>query len=89
MLPPEAIRAADELRTLRRDEALPRLGLVDLGEGSRLTFQLAVGVVLSDLARFTAWERAGRRVEPRRWQRLSADLVRLHWIAVGGASVPA
>jgi hypothetical protein len=75
------VHAADDLWTLQRDEALPRLGLVDVGGGARLAFDLAVGLTLADLARFKAWERTGRRVEPERWSQLGADLLRLHRMA--------
>ena len=86
-----AIHAADELRALRRDAALPSLGLVDVGMGSRLSFDLAVAVTLADLHRFIAWDRAGRPVGHRRWRQLNSDLERLHRMAVAapGPQVPA
>jgi hypothetical protein len=74
-------RAADDLRALLRDEALPRLGLVDVGGGSRLAFELAVGATLAELDRLAAWERAGRPVDPGRWRQIGSDLVRLHRMA--------
>ena len=76
-----AMRQAGELRTLLRDGALPHLGIVDVGAGSRLSFALAVGVTLADLARFTAWEQAGREVDAARWRQLGDDLERLHRLA--------
>ena len=61
-IPPEGVRAADELRALLRSGALPRLGLVDVGGGSRLAFELAIRATLNDLDRLTARERGGQVV---------------------------
>ena len=80
-IPPEAVRAADELRALLRSGALPRLGLVDVGGGSRLAFELAVRATLNDLDRLTARARGGQVVEARRWRLLGDDLLRLHGMA--------
>jgi hypothetical protein len=82
MIPAEARDAAMRLEGLLRDDALPPLGLVDVGMGSRLSFELAVRVTLADLRRFTRWERAGRAVATERWRRLGDDLVRLHRMAI-------
>ena len=82
MLPPEWVRAAEELRALLLASRLPRLGLVDVGMGSRLSFEAAVRVTLADLARFTAWEHVGRAVDAERWRQLSEDLERLHQMTV-------
>ncbi len=79
---PEAARAAEELRALLRAGGLPRLGAVDVGKGSRLPFESAVRVTLADLARFAAWEHAGRDVAAARWRQLGEDLARLHRMAV-------
>ena len=65
MSPSDATRAADELRTLLRDGALPHLGLVDVGLGARLPFEMAVRVTLNDLARLTALADGG--VDTARW----------------------
>jgi hypothetical protein len=86
-VPPEAIRAADGLRTRLRDGALPCVGLVDVGKGSRLSFELAVRVTLSDLVRFTTWGEAGHEVGPDRWQQLGEDLKRLYRTAVMAGSL--
>jgi len=82
MMPSRAANAADELRALLRSGDLPRLGLVDVGMGSRLTFELAVRVTLTDLARLTALAHDGHTVEADRWHQLAADLKRLHRMAV-------
>ena len=82
MIPAEAIEAATRLEGLLRDEALPRLGPVDVGGGARLSFESAVRATLADLHRFTGWERAGRAVPTERWRQLGDDLVRLHRMAV-------
>ena len=86
MLSPEAARAAEGLRALLHRGGLPRLGAVDVGKGSRLSFESAVRVTLADLARFTTWERAGRAVDADRWRQLVEDLARLHRMA---ATAPA
>lgn len=78
MISPEAMRAAAELRALLRAGALPRLGLVDVGMGARLSFESAVRVTLADLARFTARHDAGHDVSAARWCQLDEDLERLH-----------
>ena len=77
-----AIHAADELRALLRADALPCLGLIDVGKGARLPFESAVRVTLADLARFAAWEHAGRDVAAERWRQLGEDLDRLYRLAV-------
>lgn len=77
-----AIHQADELRALLRAGTLPPLGLVGVGKGSRLRFELAVRVTLNDLARFAASALAGRDVAADRWQQLGEDLDRLHGMAV-------
>jgi hypothetical protein len=82
MISSTAARAADELRALLRDDALPRLGLVDVGKGSRLTFELAVRVTLTDLARLTARANTGHEVVADRWHQLGEDLERLHRMAL-------
>jgi hypothetical protein len=82
MITPEAARAAEELRARLLEDRLPRLGAVDVGKGSRLPFESAVRVILADLARFTAWERAGQDVDADRWHQLGEDLERLHRMAV-------
>jgi hypothetical protein len=82
MLASKAIHAANELRALLHDEALPRLGLVDVGKGSRLTFELAVGVTLTDLDRLTARVNAGQVVHAGRWHQLGEDLERLYRMVV-------
>ena len=82
LISPDVVRAAQELRALLREGGLPRLGLVDVGKGARLSFESAVRVTLGDLARFAAWEDAGREVEAERWRQLAEDLARLHGMAV-------
>ena len=54
MLSPEWMRTVEALRALLLANRLPRLGIVDVGMGSRLSFEAAVRVTLADLARFTA-----------------------------------
>jgi hypothetical protein len=81
-IPSAAIHAADDLRVLLRAGALPRLGLVEVGMGSRLSFELAVSVTLADLVRFAAWEDAGCEVAADRWHQLGDDLERLHRMSV-------
>jgi hypothetical protein len=83
MLSLEAVRVVEVLRALLLKSRLPQLGIVDVGMGSRLSFESAVRVTLADLARFTAWEHVGRDVDADRWCQLSEDLVRLHRMAVG------
>ena len=78
----QAIHQADELRALLRDEALPNLGIVDVGKGSRLTFALAVAVTLADLTRLTLLADTGHPVGPDRWRQLGEDLERLHRMAI-------
>ena len=82
MISADATNQAGELRALLRAGALPRLGLVDVGKGSRLAFELAVRVTLTDLARFTALARAGHVVAADRWHQVGDDLDRLHRMAV-------
>ena len=72
---------ADELRALLRDDALPSIGIVDVGMGSRLTFELAVRITLADLARLTHLKDAGHAVAASRWQQLAEDIERLHRMA--------
>ena len=81
MLKSRALHWADELRALLRDGALPRLGIVDVGMGSRLTFELAVRLTLADLARLTHLTDAGHAVETDRWKQLTEDIERLHRMA--------
>ena len=80
-IPPAAVRAADELRALLRSGALPPLGLVDVGGGSRLAFELAIRATLNDLDRLTARARGGQVIEAHRWRLLGDDLLRLHGMA--------
>jgi hypothetical protein len=82
MISSTATHAADELRALLRDGALPRLGLVDVGQGSRLTFDLAVTATLGDQARLTSRAATGHEVAAERWHQLGEDLERLHRMAV-------
>jgi hypothetical protein len=82
MLSAPSARYASELRTLLEAGALPDRGLVDVGMGARLSFELAVRVTLADLTRFVRWRAAGRVVGADRWRQLSADLERLHAMAV-------
>jgi hypothetical protein len=82
MTPARATRAANELSALLRAGALPRLGLVDVGQGSRLTFELAVGVTLTDLDRLTTRVNAGHVVDAGRWHQLGEDLERLYRMAI-------
>ena len=82
MISADATNQADELRALLRAGVRPRLGLVDVGKGSRLAFELAVRVMLTDLARFTALARGGHVVEADRWHQVGDDLDRLHRMAV-------
>jgi len=77
---------AGELRALLRAGALPRLGLVDVGLGSRLSFELTVRATLNDLARLAARADAGSAVGPYRRRLLCADLERLHRLAVTARS---
>ena len=77
-----ATRQADELRALLQAGALPRLGLVDVGMGSRLAFELAVRSTLYDLARLAARADAGHPVDARRWHRLGEDVERLHRLTI-------
>jgi hypothetical protein len=86
MIPTDAMHAADELAGRLREGALPRLGFVDVGKGSRLQFEPAVRLTLGDLARFTRWERTGRAVPAERWDQLGADLTRLHRLSRGPQS---
>ena len=72
---------ADELRALLRDGALPSLGIVDVGMGSRLSFELAVRITLADLARLTHQMDAGHAVAADRWKQVSEDIERLHQMA--------
>jgi hypothetical protein len=81
MLVPQVLRRADELQALLRDGALPSLGLVDVGMGSRLAFELAVRVTLADLARLTHLTEAGHAVRADRWTQLRVDIERLHRMA--------
>jgi hypothetical protein len=82
-VPPAAIRAAGDFRALLRAGVLPRLGLTDVGSGSRLVFELAVRATLNELARFAALARGGHVVAAKRWRLLGEDLLRLHRIAAG------
>ena len=82
MIPSDATQAADELRALLRDGALPPLGLVDVGLGARLPFEMAVRVTLNDLARLTARADDGRWFDADRWDQIFDDLVRLHRMAI-------
>ena len=86
MLASNALQWADELRPLLRDGALPRLGLVDVGKGSRLSFELAVRVTLTDLARLTARANTGHEVAADRWHQLGEDLERLHRMIIAARS---
>ena len=72
---------ADELRALLRDGALPSLGIVDVGMGSRLTFEFAVRITLADLERLTHLMDGGHAVAMDRWQQVSEDIERLHRMA--------
>jgi hypothetical protein len=80
------MRQADELRALLRDDALPRLGFVDVGKGSRLTFELAVRSTLADLTRLTQMMDAGHVVGADRWRQLGGDIERLHGMAISEPS---
>jgi hypothetical protein len=77
----KVLHRADELRALLRDGALPSLGIVDVGMGSRLSFELAVRITLADLARLTHLTVAGHAVAADRWKQLSEDIERLHRMA--------
>lgn len=81
MLAPQVLHWADELQALLRDGALPSLGLVDVGMGSRLAFELAVRITLADLARLTHRMDSGQAVGADRWQQLHEDIERLHRMA--------
>jgi hypothetical protein len=70
------------LQTLLRDDRLPHLGLVDVGKGSRLSFELAVRVTLADLARLGGLPKNDDRIKADRWRRACEDLERLHRMAV-------
>ena len=86
MIPAEAVHAADELAGLLHDGRLPWLGLVDVGKGSRLAFELAVRATLADLHRFTTWKHTGHAVAAERWRQLGDDLMRLHRMALTSPS---
>ena len=81
MISCRAIQQCNELWTYLREDRLPVLGFVDVGKGSRLAFELAVRLTLTELARLTALMNAGGHVDPERWQLICADLDRLHAMA--------
>jgi hypothetical protein len=87
-MPSEAIRAANDLRALLRDDVLPHLGLVAVGQGSLLAFELAVRATLNDLARIDARVDSGHRVDAGRRRRLEEDLARLHSMVLAAPSAP-
>ena len=82
MLSLRAVHTADQLRALRRDGALPPLGVVDVGPGARLGFELAVNTTLSDLDRLVGLARDGRAIDLQRLYRVEEDFARLHRMAV-------
>src|SRR5215212_9252813 len=69
---------ADELLALLRADDLPDLGLVAIGQGSRLPLEMAVRVTLTELARLERLSAAGCETDPARWQQLGEDVERLH-----------
>ena len=81
MITSKALRRAHAPRARLRDGTRPSLGIVHVGNGSRLTFELVVRIALADLTRFTRATDTGREVEADRWQQLSEDLGRLHRMA--------
>ena len=81
-IPSRPTDAAVALRALLRAGALPRLGLVDVGGGSRLSFELAVRATLTDLDHVMARAQGDPTVEADRLQQLCEDLDRLHRMAV-------
>jgi hypothetical protein len=81
MIASEAMHQAGELRALLRDGALPSLGIVDVGKGSRLSFELAVRVTLAELTRLTHVADASHPAGPDRWHQPGDDLERLQRMA--------
>jgi hypothetical protein len=53
-----------------------------VGTGSRLAFELTIGITLADLTRLTHVTDAGHAVGADRWRQLSEDLERLHGMAI-------
>jgi hypothetical protein len=81
MTTPTTWQKTAELDMLLRAELLSDLGLVDVGGGSHLGFELAVRFTLSELARLAALENDGCRTDPSRWDQLKDDVERLHRLA--------
>jgi hypothetical protein len=86
-MPSDATRAANELRALLRDDALPNRGLVEVGAGSILAFELAVRATLTNLDFLAARANACHPVDEDRRRQLEEDLTRLHSMAVATASL--
>jgi hypothetical protein len=78
MIATRALDRADELLALLQTDTVPDLGIVDVGQGSRLPIEMAVRVTLTDLARLERLSAAGCETDPARWRQLAGDVEHLH-----------
>jgi hypothetical protein len=86
MVSESATRCANELRELLEAGVLTRLGRVLLHHPDTLDFDVAVKIMLADLAHLAFLEQRGDYVSSGRWRHIGEQLEYLHGLAVAPAA---